>query len=341
MRKTWYDVRAAAGNAPAVISIYDEIGMWGVTAKDFITDLAAVSGSAITLNINSPGGSVFDALTIFNALKKCGKTVNVCVMGIAASAASYIAMAGDKISMPENTFMMVHNPLNGIYGNADDMREMADVLDKIGNSLVATYVARSGLPEQDVRDLLNKDSYLTAAECVDLGFADEMTPAITAKASFEREHLPANIQALFQGEPPAEEVPEPEEAEEVEATFAEQVQALVTAADLAEYVPVLLLDPALDTTDKVRARIAEAREIKSLCAVAKVPEMANKFISSRKTLAESRAVLCDNLAKSDDQAGVDTTQSSNTPKNNAPASAVVTPAGVWAKRESKPVKNRS
>ena len=134
--RTWYSMQAAA-NAPttAEISIFDEIGMWGVTAKQFISDLKALGDvKDITLSLNSPGGSVFDGLAIYNALRSSGANVTVKVMGIAASIASVIAMAGKKIVMPENTFMMVHNPWSFAIGNANDMREMADVLDKLGDS---------------------------------------------------------------------------------------------------------------------------------------------------------------------------------------------------------------
>lgn len=326
MRKTWFDLKLATADTPAVISIYDDIGMWGVTAKDFIASLGTIAGDKLTLNINSPGGSVFDALAIFNALKQSGKDITVQVMGIAASAASYIAMVGNKIVMPENTFMMVHNPLNAIYGNAEDMREMADVLDKIGNSLVSTYSARTGLDDASVRDLLAKDSYLTASECLELGFADEVTPAVEVTASFEREHMPEHIQALFKKQ---------EVVEEDAPTFAEQVEAIAAKAGLSDYTAVMLLDPALDSVEKVKARVNEAREIKSLCVVARVADKAAGFIASGKTLAEARTALCECLVASSEQAGVDTTQSSsNKPISGACPSAVKT-ADMWATYQSR------
>lgn len=101
---------AATADQPSVLSIYDEIGFWGVQAKDFISDLAKVSSKVLNVEINSPGGDVFAGLAIYNALKGSGKEIVVKVMGVAASAASLIAMAGDKIIMPKNTFMMIHNP---------------------------------------------------------------------------------------------------------------------------------------------------------------------------------------------------------------------------------------
>ena len=93
------------------------------------------------MEINSPGGDVFAGLAIYNALKGSGKEIVVKVMGVAASAASLIAMAGDKIVMPKNTFLMVHNPWSVAMGNAEELRQTADTLDKIGESLKATYAA--------------------------------------------------------------------------------------------------------------------------------------------------------------------------------------------------------
>ena len=343
MRRNWYDIKALA-NDTAVISIYDEIGMWGVTAKDFIEGLASIKGGSINLEINSPGGSVFDALAIFNALKNSGKQINVKVMGIAASAASYIAMVGDKITMPENTFMMVHNPLNAIYGNAADMREMADVLDKVGNSLVATYVARTGQSDTEIRDLLAKDSYLTAAECLALGFADEVTPAVMVSAKFEREHLPEHIQNLFKpvsvdAPKPDVQAEEPTEAEPEAIAFATEIEIAASIAGLSAYAAVWALDASIDNLDKLQNRIKDAKEIVALCAVAKQPESAEGFIASGKTLAEARTSLCELLAKSDDTSRVDTTtQGSNKPINGVQPSAVKT-ADIWAARRNLGVKN--
>lgn len=339
MRRNWYEVKASAAGDPAVISIYDEIGMWGVTARDFISSLRGISSNAITLEINSPGGSVFDALAIYNALKSSGKEITVKVMGIAASAASFIAMAGKKIVMPENTFMMVHNPMTGVRGNSADMREMADALDKIGNALVSVYVARTGQSDQQIRDLLAKDSYLSAQECKDFGFADELTPAMAVTAKFEREHLPQNIQSLFTASsggddpenPDSDSPPSTEaDAEVVPAeTFAEVVAKIAAEANLAEYTSNWVLDSSLDSIDKVKARVNLAREIVALCTVINRPDDSKVFISKGCTLAETRAALHDILVKADVETTVGATQ-----KHDDKPSAIKT-ADIWAECHSK------
>ncbi|MBN8494930.1 MAG: Clp protease ClpP, partial [Burkholderiales bacterium] len=144
--KNWFEIKARADDT-AEVSIFDEIGAYGVSAKEFIDALKAHAGKKVTLSINSPGGSVFDALAMYNALRAHGAEITAKVMGVAASAASIIFMAGDKRVMPENAFLMIHNPLTFAYGNADELRDMAEVLDKIAASLVGIYVTRSGKSE--------------------------------------------------------------------------------------------------------------------------------------------------------------------------------------------------
>jgi ATP-dependent protease ClpP protease subunit len=131
--RSWYAIRAR--DTGAEVSIYDEIGAYGVSAKSFLDELASLPGDGpLTLRLNSPGGSVFDAVAIYNALKRHPGPVSVWIDGIAASAASYVAMAGDEVVMPENAFLMIHDPSGFVMGTADDMRAMAEALDKIKGS---------------------------------------------------------------------------------------------------------------------------------------------------------------------------------------------------------------
>ena len=146
---SWYNIRATAEGAE--LSIHDEIGAYGVSAKDFIAELGKLPGdAALTLRLNSPGGSVFDAVAIYNALKRHEGTVTVSIDGIAASAASYIAMAGDSVVMPENAFLMIHDPSGLVMGTAADMRAMAEALDKIAGALIKGYAVKSGKAEDEV-----------------------------------------------------------------------------------------------------------------------------------------------------------------------------------------------
>lgn len=340
--RNWYSMQALAAPNAAEISIYDEIGMWGVTAKQFISDLKALGDvKDITVSINSPGGSVFDGLTIYNALRASGANVTVKVMGIAASIASIIAMAGKKIIMPENTFMMIHNPLNVIYGNADDMREMADILDKVGSSLVATYVARTGKSEEEVKALMDAETYMTAAEAKELGFADEVIPAVEAKAAFEVERLPENVRALFlaqQPEPVPESTPEPEPVPEPEpapqavepvadSPLVETIRAAAKTAGFEAYAPVWALDDQIQNADDIKARVSHAKEVIAFCDIAGDKARAEEFITNHTPIADVRAALrAERVAKSD-QNNVDTAT-----KTPVQPKALKTPAQVYAER---------
>jgi len=121
------------------VYLYDEIGMCGVTAADFVQALAGVTTPALDLHINSPGGSVFDGIAIHAALVNHAATVNTVVDGIAASAASFIAMAGDTRSIEKPASMMIHDASGLVLGNAGDMRQMADVLDQLSNAIAGIY----------------------------------------------------------------------------------------------------------------------------------------------------------------------------------------------------------
>lgn len=322
--KTWFSMKA--GETTAEISIFDEIGMWGVTAKNFIDELNTISAKEITLSINSPGGSVFDAIAIYNALRKKDAKVTCRVLGVAASAASLIAMAGDKIVMPENTFMMIHNPIGGCRGNAEDMRDLADVLDKIGASIVATYVARTGKSEDEVKALLAQDTWMTAAEAVEMGFADEMEAVLKIAAAFEIDRLPENIQNAFKA---GEQAPAPAP----QSTFTDQVVAALTAANLGDYANVFALDASIKDSASLDAAIADAREIVALCNVAGKNDEAGKHIRARTPVADVRAALMAALAKADEDSQTDGSQpSGSSTQGTEKPTASVTTAAIWASR---------
>ena len=197
--RSWYAIRARAGGAE--VSIYDEIGAWGVTAKGFLDAIGALPAEApLTVRLNSPGGSVFDAVAIHNALRRHSGPVSVWIDGIAASAASYVAMAGDELVMPENAFLMIHDPSGLVSGTAVDMRAMAEALDRIKGSLVAGYAAKSGRTEDDIAALMTRETWLDAAEAVALGFADRIADPVRIAARFDvgrfRNAPPALVEAI-------------------------------------------------------------------------------------------------------------------------------------------------
>jgi ATP-dependent Clp protease protease subunit len=348
--RLWYRF-TAKGETVTDLSIFDEIGAFGVSARQFIADLKQVKTPTIALSINSPGGSVFDALAIFNALRMSGKRIEVTVLGIAASAASYIMLAGDRITMPENAMVMVHNPMGGLFGNADEHRELAAILDKVGENLQATYASRTGMTPEAVAELLSKDNFLTAAECLELGLVDEVTPALALAASFVTENLPPNVQALFkavngtpepegdddeddEGEGDDEDEDEDEDDEvDPEALTPEQIAARVTEAGFGEFASRWALEASLAQPMFLDAVIAQAGLIRSLCAVAKQEDKAAQFITARTPIAEVRSALTEALADADQHV------SATVPAAGAAApvqstKAATTTRAIWAKRNS-------
>lgn len=162
------------GSGGADMYIYDEIGYWGVTATDVVDQLAGMRNvSSLTVHVNSPGGDVFDGVAIYNALADHSAAVNVIVDGLAASAASFIAMAGDTVTMNRSSQMMIHDASGLCIGNATDMAAMQAMLDRTSDTIAAMYAARAGGNTASWRDLMRAETWYSAAEAVTAGLADE------------------------------------------------------------------------------------------------------------------------------------------------------------------------
>lgn len=197
--KTFYAFKNLDNPDMAELCIYDEIGFWGLNAKDFQAQLKACKAKNLAIHINSPGGDVIDGFAIYNMLKAFPGKKNVIVDGIAASIASIIAMAGDTITMPENAFMFIHNPLvNGTGGNADDLRKVADDLDKMKESLLSIYEARTGSDRAKITKMMNEETLLTAKEARTLGFCDEVIAEQKMAAKWDASnYLPEEVCAAL------------------------------------------------------------------------------------------------------------------------------------------------
>lgn len=177
---TWFDIKAKA-EAEADVFLYDEIGGFGVNARDFISQIRASGAKKINLRINSPGGSVFDGLAIYNFLKE--QDVTVQVDGLAASIASVIAMAGKEVRIAGNGFLMIHNPWGGAMGDSEEMRQTADLLDKIRDSLVGTYAKKTGKDAETIKRWMDEETWFSAEEAKENGFVDTITDEVSFSAS--------------------------------------------------------------------------------------------------------------------------------------------------------------
>jgi ATP-dependent protease ClpP protease subunit len=172
-----FAIRGLAGADTTEILLYDEIGMWGIQAGDFVRELQMISTGNILVRVNSPGGDVFDGLAMFNALRGMaagGVKVQTHVDGVAASIASVIALAGDTRTAAENAFFMIHNPWSIVIGDARDMRQMAGVLDKITGQLVKLYAGASALAPEMIVAMLDAETWLDAQEAKAGGFIGDI-----------------------------------------------------------------------------------------------------------------------------------------------------------------------
>lgn len=191
---SWYEIRNLA-NRHADLFIYEQIGedFWtgvGVTAKQFCTDLAALDVDTISLHVNSPGGLVFDGQAIYNAIKNHPAEVTSYVDALAASIASVIALAGDKVVMASNALLMIHNPYGGVMGNAAAVRKYADRLDKVTDTIVGIYETKTGKARDEITAAMDAETWFSAQEALDFGFADEIDEAIQmAACAFDPEAL--------------------------------------------------------------------------------------------------------------------------------------------------------
>lgn len=172
-RRDWYRITNQAGGE-AVVDIFDEIGFWGVNAANFQRELAQVSASEITVNLSSPGGEIFEGIAIYNALRSHPANITVRVSALAASIASVIAQAGDRIVMLSGSQMMIHEGSGLCMGNAAEMQQMAELLDRQSANIATIYAERAGGSPDEWRERMKAETWFNAEEAVAAGLADEV-----------------------------------------------------------------------------------------------------------------------------------------------------------------------
>lgn len=180
-------IKAEDKTDAGVISVYGAIGeTWdgtGITPARIAGALRAIGDKDVTVNINSPGGDVFAGIAIYNLLRSHPKNVTVRVIGLAASAASVIAMAGDKIEIGRAAFLMIHNVWLLAMGNRNDLRAVADTIEPVDRALSELYAARSGNDATDIAVMMDKETWIGGDAAVEQGFADALLPADEAQQS--------------------------------------------------------------------------------------------------------------------------------------------------------------
>ena len=172
-----FEIKALASSQPT-ISIFDRIGAdWegnGVTAARIAAALRQIGDKPVIAEINSPGGNYFEGVAIYNLFRRHTQAVNVQVLGIAASAASIIAMAGDTVAIAHNAEIMIHQAQGVFFGNADDMEDAIATLRKLDNAMAETYAARTGKSIDELIAMMKAETYIGGQDAVDAGFADEV-----------------------------------------------------------------------------------------------------------------------------------------------------------------------
>lgn len=354
--KPWNAVALADDGRSATITVRGKIGDWweGKTDTQIDAELNAIGAvNEIVLRINSFGGKLEHGLAMHNALKRHPARVVAIVEGVAASAASVAAMAGDEIRMYANSTMMVHGvTLLDEEGNAVEDNDAARALDAC---MIETYCARTGKTPEDVAAMMHKETWMTAREAVAAGFADQVIEIGGPEAHAARSTsvlaavadamgIPADVLERAQAEAAAPVNPADSATSEgggpsgaapagaeASATFAAQVNALAVASGLGDFVAAWLLDGGIATPEQARAAIAEAREVRDLCAFADAADRAPGFIRGRKSLAEVRAELINARAAAADALHTDGHSSIRKPPVAAAPAAVKT-ADIWALR---------
>ncbi|KVA59997.1 peptidase S14 [Burkholderia cepacia] len=315
-KKRWWDIRAqanAVGGSEVEIRIYGDIGFWGTDADLFAAKLDEVAATAtsIVVAINSMGGDVFDAFAIYNAVRRYAGKVKGRVDGVAASAASLILMACDTIEMPSNARLMIHNPHTVAAGEAGDLRKLADLLESMSDSMLAAYVERSGRTEEEVRAIMDAETWLTAAQAKEQGFCDAIVDPIriaayagAARLAARYAAVPAEIVAVLEGDgevppvnPPADPSSQPPAAPDVTA-LAAHVYATCRDARIEHCAEGIVLATGLRDRATVDAAIRSAQDIAGICLAASLTELTAGFVADGLTADQVRARLFERVTAS-------------------------------------------
>lgn len=180
----WYKIENLSDNEVEIM-IYDVIGWPFNDAAELIHTFAEMKQNTITVRINSPGGDVFDSIAIYNALQSHKSKIITRIESLAASAASFIALAGKETQAYKNALMMIHDPWVMAVGNQYDLREIADVLDKISGNMVDIYSSATKIGKREITDMMKAETWLNAKEMKDKGFIDTILDGKAVKAEFD------------------------------------------------------------------------------------------------------------------------------------------------------------
>ena len=185
MNNKWFNIQGKATDTVAEVYIFDEIGAYGISAQEFITEMKEYKDTPVNLRINCIGGDVFDGMAMYNIIKKREAKTTAYIEGIAASMGSVIALAADEVVMAENSLFMIHNAWGGAMGEAEDMRKTASVLEKISGEIASIYKRKTRLSLDRITDMMDEETWLNAEEAYELGFVDTISDSIKVAAKYD------------------------------------------------------------------------------------------------------------------------------------------------------------
>jgi len=194
----WYSIKSLSEDE-AEILIYGVIGFPFNDAGEIVRTLAEMNQKTILIRINSPGGDVFDSVAIFNVLQSHKSKIITRIESLAASSASFIALAGKEVQAYKNAMMMIHNPWVFAIGDQNDLRDIADVLEKISGNMVDIYSDNSSVGKKEIKEMMKAETWMTAKEAKEKGFIDTILDGKGAKAQFDLSMF-ANAPEDFRGE---------------------------------------------------------------------------------------------------------------------------------------------
>lgn len=353
--RAWFRFENAASDPTvAEIHIIDIIGDWidelineyygmkaTVTAKAFVDELAKLPDAVTTIkvHINSPGGDVFAAVNIANALRdqqlSKNRSVETIIDGLAASAASIIAMAGRTVTMADNGLLMIHNAWTVAVGEAKDMRKAADTLDAIRNTIIATYKWHSQMDDAAIVALMDAETWMSATEARDNGFVTDVTEGLQAAATIDRRGVAAlKVPDKFRARVDALLKPEPTPPAAADPKAVLQACNAAGCAELAEQLLGLPMDQVTARIDAATAertaKDARATEIRALCKAANQDSLAEAFIAGNMAIPELKTVLTSFTAQKD-SIEID----NHPPVDGGRAPAVIDVRAVYAERNKR------
>ena len=260
MTEKWYNIQNKAGK-PADVYIFDEIGTYGITAQEFITDIKDLKDTPINLRINSLGGDVFDGMAMYNVIKRREAKTTVYIEGIAASIATIISLGADEVVMAENSLFMIHNAWGGTMGEAKDMRKTAETLEKITGELTDIYRKKTGLSYDALAEMMDEETWLNANEALEMGFIDTISDSIKVAAKYDVSKFKNITQEEIQNKLSIN-INNKKMTNELKEWFNNKVEEIVTAvkgdvkvsADVAEQTAITV---NLGDNDEIKNKISE------------------------------------------------------------------------------------